>query len=280
MNTKRLSLAAACAIGSMITPAAHAISGCSNSTLNGNYAIQFSGASAPSVAPSLAGLALPPAVSSAKAATVGGNAMVPADGIVKLFLDGNGLLLGNAAVSAGGTWLQGNVSGQYTVNGDCSVSVTMSDPSGATANLSGVVVGQGDTAFVQQTDAGTGLTGILKKSRGICQTSDLLGTFGIQYSGTEIVSGSVYSSVGILTLDGQGSVSGSESRFGTGGTAQVASAGSITVNPDCSAMITVTSQDAAGKSLTFLGTISVDNKQLLLIQSDAGMSAIGSMVAQ
>jgi hypothetical protein len=280
MNTKRISLAVACAIGSIVTPAAHAISGCSNTTLNGNYAIQFSGTSAPSVATSLAGLALPASVSQAKDASTGSYSTVPAEGIVKLFLDGNGLLLGNAAVSANGTWLQGSVSGQYTVNAECSVSFTMSDASGATGNLSGVVVGQGDTVFVQQTDAGSGVTGILKKSRGFCQTADLVGSFGIQYSGTSIADGNVYHSVGILNLDGQGSVSGAESRFSKGTTSKVASTGTIAVNPDCSAVITVTSQDAAGQSFTFLGMVSIDNKQLLLIQSDAGMAGFGSIVAQ
>jgi hypothetical protein len=220
-------------------------------------------------------------VEAASASAVNGaSSNVPDDGILHLFLDGNGLLLGNSSVSLSGTWLQGNVSGQYNVNQDCSATFSMSDPSGATANFAGVVVGQGDTVLVLQTDNGTGLAGLFKRMRGFCQTSDLAGAFGIQYSGVAVAGGSPYSSVGIITLDGQGDVSGAENRFTSGSTSQITSTGTIAVNPDCSATITLTSQGASAQSLNFAATVSYDNKQLLLVQSDAGMSATGAMTAQ
>jgi hypothetical protein len=282
LNANRLTVAAVLGLGSLITPAARAINGCSNSTVNGNYAIQISGTSAPTIAASIGGLAVPASISQAASvrAINGGASNVPADGIMRLFLDGNGLLFGNASVSLDGTWLQGNLSGQYTVNQDCSASFSLSDPSGATGNFAGVVVGQGDAVLVLQTDNGTGVSGVFKKTRGFCQTADLAGTFGIQYSGSAVGNGSPYSSVGILILDGQGDVSGAESRFSSGATSQVTSSGSIAVNPDCTAVITLTSQGAATQSITFAGTLTVDNKQLLLVQSDAGMAATGTMIAQ
>lgn len=282
MNANRISLAAVIALGAFVAPAAHAISGCSTSNLNGSYAIQFSGMSAPAVATSVGGIPVPASISQAAsvASVNGGSSNVPADGIVRLFLDGNGLLIGNSSVNLYGMWLQGNISGQYVVNQDCTAQFTLADPTGVTGNFSGVVVGQGDTVFVLETDNGTGVSGVFKRTRGFCQTSDLSGTFGIQYSGSTVGAGSPYSSVGILTLDGQGNVSGTESRFSSGAASQVNSSGSITVNPDCSAVITLTSTDAAAKSYTFAATLSFDNKQLLLVQSDAGTAATGTMVAQ
>ena len=283
MITNRFGLAVVLAIGSIVASPAYAISGCSNSTLNGNYAIQFSGRSVPTIAPSLAGLAVPTLASqsASQASKVGTpNSAVPADGIVHVVLDGNGLLIGQAAASLDGTWLQGNIAGQYSVSPDCSVSFSMSDPSGAAGTFAGVVVGQGDSVLLLQTDTGTGVTGILKKMRGICQTADLSGTFGFQYSGASVPYGDPSSSVGILTLDGQGNIAGAESRFSHGATSQVVSSGSITVNPDCSAVITLTSQGPAAQSLNFFAALTVDNKQLLLIQSDAGTAGVGSIISQ
>src|SRR5258708_19339836 len=112
MNTNRLGLASVLAFASLLTPAARAISGCSPSTLSGNYALQFSGTSAPTVAVSIAGLAVPATISQAAGvgAVNGGSSNVPADGIARLFLDGRGLLFGNASIGLTRTCLQRPIS--------------------------------------------------------------------------------------------------------------------------------------------------------------------------
>jgi hypothetical protein len=274
MHAKTLTTAAVIALGSLIAPAARAISGCSTSNLNGNYVLQLSGSSSPSLASSIAGVAVPASLDQAShvAAASAVAASVPVGGLVRLFFDGNGLLIGNSSVSLSGMWLQGSVSGQYTVNQDCTAQFSLTDPTGATGQFSGVVVGE--SAFVLETDRGTGLSGLLKRGRAFCQSSDISGTFGIQYSGSNV------SSVGIVTLDGQGGASATETRFGNGASSQVTSTGLVTVNPDCSATITLTSSDVAAHSITFAAVVSADNKQLLLLQADPGTVATGTMTAQ
>ncbi|HEY2014426.1 MAG TPA: hypothetical protein VGH38_13040 [Bryobacteraceae bacterium] len=86
--------------------------------------------------------------------------------------------------------------------------------------------------------------------------------------------------MGILSLDGEGNVSGTESRFVNGTFAQSVSSGTITVNPDCSATVNLVAPDAAAKSITFTGMLSSDNKQMYLLQSDSGTAATGTMSAQ
>jgi hypothetical protein len=280
MNAYRLTLAAAVVLG-LTASRANAISGCSTSNLNGNYAMQFSGTSAPNIAGSVGGVAVPAGIAPVSTAAVsGGNSTVPATGVARLFLDGNGALWGNSSVSLDGMWLQGSISGQYTVNSDCTASFTLTDATGAMENFYGVVVGQGDTTLIIQTDAGTGVFGALKKARGFCQVSDLAGTFGIQYSGTTVSTGTPYSSVGVLVLDGQGDISATESRFSAGASSTVLSSGSIVINPDCSATLSLSSTGAAPSSMTLSGILSLDEKQLLFVQSDAGSTAGGSLTAQ
>jgi hypothetical protein len=282
MNAYKLSLSAAAALAFLAVTPARAINGCSTSLLNGNYAMQFSGSAAATEAAGVGGVPVPESVSQAGSAASanGGSAMVRAAGIARFYMDGGGVLTGNTSVNLHGMWLQGNISGSYSVNDDCTVSFTLTDASGASEQLAGVIVAQGDTVLVIQTDKGTGVTGVFKRTRGFCQTSDLTGGFGVQYSGATTGANSPYSSVGVLILDGQGYVSATESRFSGGSYSQVSSNGTITVNPDCSVVINLTSVDAAAQVLTITGMLSFDEKQLLFVQSDAGTATTGTITVQ
>jgi hypothetical protein len=132
-----------------------------------------------------------------------------------------------------------------------------------------------------QTDSGTGVSGLIRRLRGFCQTSDVFGSFGLQYAGTTVGSvNSPYGSVGIASLDGQGNVTTSESRYSVGSYTQVASTGTITINSDCSAAMTLSTNGGTGASLNFQGIVSFDRKQLFLVQSDAGTATTGSFIAQ
>lgn len=208
----------------------------------------------------------------------GGSGAAPTAGIARLFLDGAGTISGYSSVNLQGSWLQGNVIGTYTVNPDCSAAFSLTDASGNTENFGGTLVGQGDSAMILQTDAGTGVSGVLKRTRGFCQISDLSGSFGFQYAGIVVgPSNSPYSSVGILSLDGQGNVTTQESRYRSGTYAQISSSGTITINPDCTAAVTLSS---TGSSMNFWGVVSFDQKQLLLVQSDAGTATSATVVVQ
>jgi len=260
-------------------PSAHAITGCSNSWLNGNFGMQFSGTAAPAVAPGVGGIPVPPrmAASAQAAQAAGGSGNAPTAGIARLYLDGAGNISGYSSINLQGVWLQSNVSGTYAVNADCSASLSITDSNGNTENFSGTLVGQGDSAMVLQTDPGTGVAGVLKRVRGSCQTSDLFGTFGLQYSGSVVASSSPYSSVGIISLDGQGNATTNESRFSSGTYASASATGTIAINPDCTAALTLSTDTA---SANFWGIVSFDQKQVLLVQSDAGTTATATLLIQ
>jgi hypothetical protein len=282
MNARTLSLITGLVTGLSLAPSALAVNGCTNSYLNGNYVLQFAGVSAPGVASGIGGVAVPAsmALSYQQDASNGTNAVAPMAGAARLILDGNGNITGYSSENMAGQWIQGNVSGTYVVNTDCTFSFAITDSNGNMQNFSGVLTGQSSAAMVLQTDPGTGVSGTLKSARGLCQTSDISGSFGIQYAGTALPANSPYNSVGVITLDGQGNLTAAETRFSAGSSSQVQSAGSIVVNSDCSFTMALSSVSTSGGAMNFFGIASADNKQLLIVQSDAATAVTGTMTSQ
>jgi hypothetical protein len=180
-----------------------------------------------------------------------------------------------------GQWIQANVTGTYAVNPDCTFAIALTDAGGNTQKFSGVLVGQASAATILQTDAGTGISGTLRALRGFCQNSDVAGSFGLQYTGSSLaVANAAYSSVGVVSFDGQGNLTASETRFNGGTSSQAQSSGTIVVNPDCSFTMTLTSVSPSGGSMNFFGIAGADEKQLLIVQADAATAATGSMSSQ
>ncbi len=264
-----------------LAPSALAVNGCTNSYLNGNYAMQYTGVSAPGVATGIGGLAVPPSMAAAyqQDAAGGTNGTAPTVGLARLALDGNGNLAGYSAANMAGQWIMANVSGAYTVNTDCTFTMLVTDSNNNTENFGGVLINQGSSGIILQTDAGAGISGSLKATRGVCQTSDLFGSYGLSYSGA-LAGGSPASSVGVVTLDGQGNVTAAETRFSGGSSFQVQSTGSIVVNADCTFTISVASTSNTGGALNFFGIAVADNKQLQIVRSDAATAISGVLSAQ
>jgi len=128
------------------------------------------------------------------------------------------------------------VAGSYNVNADCTASLALTDASENTENFAGVVVGQGTSALIFADGCGRGVSASMQRIYGFCQTSDLSGAFGIQYSAA---SGGVSSTAAVI-LDGQGNATATETRLNSGVISQVASTESIG-NAACSATLTLTS---------------------------------------
>jgi hypothetical protein len=255
-------------------PVAGAVSGCTNENLTGGFALQYSGNVSVTAGKLIGGLAAP-----ANAPTSG----VSVNAIARFSLTPDGAISGYSWGNIQGAWVQDStLTGSFTVNTDCSVDMTLMDASGATSQLEGVIVGQGNSVLMTQTDAGIGITGTMKHVHGFCQTSDLTGAFGIQYTGSTLgSSGSAISSTGMVSLDGNGGASASEARIAGGKYADTDSTGSITVNPDCSFSLMLTA--ASGATVNFAGVIAFDSNQIpqpTLIRSDANTAVSGSMVAQ
>jgi hypothetical protein len=277
MNTLtavRIVTGLALAIGAM--PRAQAITGCTNNMLSGAYGWQLSGTLTPNLSGGVAGATTPVKVMSRIASDAPGTSV--AAGLATVFLDGSGNLFGDAALIVDGAWSEGPVTGAYNVNDDCSLSITLTDSGGGTQHFDGVVVNRGDGANLLQTDQGVAMSGSLRHARGFCQTSDIGGGFGFRNSGTMADSGA-FTSIGSINLDGQGNVTAAESRFGSGAYSQVTSAGSITVNSDCSLNLTLAA-NTDGSLQNYRGIILNSTKDMFLLRSDDGATVTGTVIAQ
>ena len=267
-------------LGMSLLPSAQAITGCGNNYLSGSYGMQFSGTITPSLSGGVGGT-MAPVVSLGSVAAENPGSAPPVAGFARFVLDGAGNLFGNSAATLNGTWAEGPITGVYTVNGDCSTSFTLTDAGGGIQNFSGVLVNQGDSAVLLQTDPGTGISATLRRSRNSCQTSDLIGSLGFQSAGTLLgTAPAAYSSVGMFNLDGQGDVTAIETRFINGSDAQVTSSGTITVNLDCTVTMMLSPLSGSADQVNLRGVIVNNEREMLLVRTDAGTVVSASAIVQ
>lgn len=272
-----LKMATGLALAIGVMPQAQAFSGCTNNSLYGTYGLQFSGAITPAVSGGVGGV-LAPATVMSRLSTQDPGTVNLVTGFARFFVDGGGNVFGNAALTLDGVWSEGPLSGTYSVNDDCSASLTLTDSSGGVQHFDGVVVNRGDGAVLRQTDKGVAVSGAMSRARNSCQSSDIGGNFGFRTSGT-ILSSGPYSSIGSLFLDVDGTATVSESRFSGNASSQVASTGTITVSLDCTVTLSLASA-ADGSLATYRGMLVNNLKELILVRADAGASITGDMVAQ
>jgi hypothetical protein len=107
------------------------LEGCSAETLNGKYGLTFSGFSTNGAVPAPI------------------NAFVPVAGVGLMTFDGNGNLSASETVSLGGQIMSVNLPGTYTVDSDCTGSLTT-----ANANLNLVIVRNGREILAINTQEG------------------------------------------------------------------------------------------------------------------------------
>ncbi len=280
MNAQRvLTVLSGLALAMGMIPRAQAITGCNNAMLMGAYGFHFSGSLTPDLSGGVGGAVTPTSVMSqlAAGATPAGVSTKSAGGVARLYLDGAGTLFGNSAASVDGAWSEGPLTGTYSINDDCSASFTLTDSSGGTQHFDAVVLNQGDSASLLQTDKGVGVSGSLRRARGSCQTSDLIGTYGIRNNGSLRDSGA-FTSIGKISVDDQGNVTATESRFSGGAYSQVTSTGTIAVNLDCTLTLSLAST-VDGSLANFRGMMT-SARELMLVQSDDGASVTGNVTAQ
>jgi len=270
-------ICAGLALGMTLSPA-QAVTGCSNYWLSGVYGLQFSGSAGADLSGGIGGAVTPPAVATSLALESPGTTYSAA-GLARIVMDGSGNLSGDSAVILNGTWSEGLVTGTYNVNDDCSGSLVLTDSGGGVQHFDAVVLNQGDSIVLMQTDRGTGMSFVVKRARNSCQTSDLVGTFGIRTSGT-IMGAGAFSSIGTVTLDGQGDATSAESRFSGGAYSQVTTTGTIGVNVDCTLTLTLTPSSGSASQVNFRGLVLTNQKEILLLQSDSGTAVTGSQIAQ
>jgi len=232
----------------------------------------------------------------------------PFASVGRLFLDGNGGLFASSTPG-------GSVSsvGTYTVNGDCTVSATLTDTftpnSGGLVGITtttqpsttfeGVVVQSGNEIDLTQTGAASSGTLItLRKTKQLCSNTDLFSAYGISASGyvtgaststttnagttTTTAPNTPFSILGRFVGDGNGILY----QDNIGASSPLTNreiTGTYTVNSDCTGTATLVTADGKKRGANFVivlqGT-SLNNAPEALALTFTDTGAVGSGFAQ
>lgn len=193
--------------------------------------------------------------------------------------DGNGVVSGTESASANGVPFSATFTGTYTLNQDCTGSITATfNPGNFEATLAMAVHENGKQAFVMQSNPpGTALTGIFKRlAEGTCNLETLKGDYAFLNTGTGF--GVPIAGIGTMTLDGLGDLIGHGTTSFGGVVSNDTFTGHYTVTGSCTGTIAVTFTNG----FTVPGDIViVDNaKEIFLLATVPGEIATGTFSRQ
>ena len=250
-----------------LVPVVHAAqTGCSNSSLRGNYGFQIRG--------SIVGFG-------------------PIVGVALLTFDGGGNFTQTDNVSVNG--FPANVnrpgSGTYSVNADCTGNQTL-NAGGQVVHTTFVIAASGNEVLDEVTDPNLVITGIGKRVVSVddnedddfsprpCSLQTLRGSYGTSTTGSIVAAGPVglVGDVGKITFDGNGGASQTTTVSLNGMILPNRSsvAGSYFVNPDCTGELSITLPTPTGTTLSTSRFVVVEGgNQLLLVNTGFGRALAG-----
>jgi len=253
-------------LGGTVVAKMSAIGACSNSYLQGSYGAQMSGVTTSSLGSGVGG------DSRVGTASLAG----PVTNSARYTFDGAGNVAGYAFANAGGVLLRNATAGTYSVNDDCSVSITLTDSAGSVQNFEGVTAARGDKILLIQTDSGAGLSGVLLRSRNFCSTADFSGTYGYQRQG----SNPFFTSVGVVNSDGNGNFTMTQLLYSSSTFSRSSNFGTYVVGDDCSLTLTLGQTSAGDSTLNIRGQLVSNGTEVMAIRTDPGSTIIGNFTSQ
>jgi len=195
--------------------------------------------------------------------------------------DGNGNLTGSNTFSEAGQILSQTLTGTYTINSDCTGTVTTLDSIGP-ANFNIVIVDNGQQVLFIESDAGVAVSGSAKPQATNCSTESISGPYGYAITGWTFDSsgnGWGYAESGKVVADGRGGLSSVATASQQGTIASGTASGTYSVNDDCTG--TVTFSNGAHLNFVVVGAgwevdfIQTDNNTVI----SGSASALGDVAA-
>lgn len=165
--------------------------------------------------------------------------------------DGNGNLSGSATLSQAGHIQSETFTGTYTVNSDCTGTVTTIDSNGP-AHFSIDIVDNGQQILFIESDAGVAVSGSAKPQATNCTTQTVSGSYGYAITGWTFDSsgkGWGYAESGKVVADGAGGLSSVATASQQGTIARGTLSGTYSVNSDCTGTVTFSN---SGGQLNFV----------------------------
>ncbi len=202
----------------------------------------------------------------------------------KLVANGQGNVSGQSQSSLGGVLTNYTLAGTYSVQGNCSGSMSLSVNGQAQSPISFQITNGGLAAVVAFSTPGEVVTGRAFRQTAQagsiqCSTGSLTGAYGYLLTGVTSVSGSTayYSNAGSVVSDGGGNLT-SQSVVNFGGTtAQLQAAGTYSLTSDCTGTAQLSSASGSGN---YFFAVAEDGQSVLFIETDAGTTVAGSAQPQ
>lgn len=190
--------------------------------------------------------------------------------------DEKGNLTGSSSYSLDGQIQARTLTGTYSVSTDCTGTVTLSDNLGNSTHLNLVVVDNGQSIQLAQSDSGTVVSGSAALQTVNCTVETISGPYGFAVGGWLFdTSGNQYpfTDVGKLTLSGTGNSLTLTDTVSTAGTVVSRTiSGTYSVNSKCVGVATLTDPSSGTSHLNF----TVVAGAIQFIETDAGTTISGS----
>ena len=251
-RSARAGFAATLAILAIAAAPATAQVTCANASLVGSYGIALDGAAFP-----------------AAATAIGSPTFQKSIGL--LTADGQGLLKATLTTSLNGTVTPTAYIGSYSVQANCTGSMTLNGGSSGPLALAFGIGNGGQSAVLAGTLASFVLSGTLAKAPTGCSTSGLTAEYNWETDGEVVQAGGAAMEALAefidLQFDGKGGISGGLVRAQPGASFTLPISGSYTVNGDCTGAIHFIDAQGSPYSIAF---VQVDaGARMLVIQTDA-----------
>jgi uncharacterized protein (TIGR03437 family) len=213
----------------------------------------------------------------------GGNYYAYAE-LGRLLADGQGNVSGQSQSSLGGSLTSNSLVGTYSVQANCSGTMSLSVNGQAESPITFQVTNGGLAAVVAFSAPGEVVVGRVYRQTAQagsiqCGTGSLTGAYGYLLTGVASVSGSAvyYSDAGNVVSGGGGSLSSQSVVNLAGTTASLQATGSYSIASDCTGTAQLANQ--SGSSNYFLA-VAEDGQTVLFIETDAGTTVAGSAQPQ
>lgn len=225
-------------------------------------------------------------ISGAYGYTIGGLSFAP-NGSIGVYTetgtftaDGNGNLKGNGTYSIA-TLASHSLTGTYTVNSDCTGTLTYTDNSNLPTNVTLVVGFNGDDLRYLESDTGSDVSGRARRLKTGCSNASFAGSYHFRNGGYAFDSAGnpyYFDDGGKLVADGNGGLTATDTVTVSGTITPRTQTGTYTINTDCTGSASLT--DSGGHGSHFNLTLVGPQHEVQLLDTDAGTVLSGTADAQ
>lgn len=199
----------------------------------------------------------------------------------KLVANGSGGVSGQSVASVNGQQTVYSLSGSYSIQANCTGTITLNVNSQFTTTLTFQLVNNAQAVVLAISNSGQVITGrAYRQTAGSvsnqCATGSLSGNYGYLLTGVATSAGSTYaySDAGQVVADGNGNLSTTSVANLGGGVSPVTAAGNYSVQTDCLGTASIITDQNITENFQF--AIAQDGATVLFIETDAGTTVGGT----